>query len=389
MTEKESAFLREHIWNDFCERERKNQKRIEETKNQVMPFGEVKMRYGISVNGSPEKNGYPLYIALHGGGHSDTPDINDSQWEHMKIYYRDSVKNGVYVACRGVRDTWDTHANPESFPLYDELISNMVLFNNVDPNRVYIMGFSAGGDGVYITTPKMADRFAAANMSAGCPNNVKLDNLRNMAFIIQAGERDYFFRRNELIAEYDEYLDRLSAQYGGYYHEANIHFDKAHNFRDNDSSFTPRAVIKNNAAWLRDGDREYIEKDVNAVTFLSKQVRNPYPDRVVWNLSQRAPLRKTDTFYWLGADKNVNEGELVVSYSSEKCKITIEKATAKEFSVYYNEKMFAKEPEIIIDSENVSVVKTDYRPEEIALETCGKNCDPNYIFTGRIDFEVK
>ncbi|MBQ2881179.1 MAG: hypothetical protein IJE40_02820, partial [Clostridia bacterium] len=161
MTEKELANLRESVWNDFCEREKKNPKRLEEIEKNEMPFGEVTMRYGMSVMGEPDENGYPLYIALHGGGHSDTPDMNNSQWEHMKVYYRDGVKNGIYVACRGVRDTWNAHANPESYPLYDELISNMVLFNNVDPNRVYIMGFSCGGDGVYMVTPSMADRFAA------------------------------------------------------------------------------------------------------------------------------------------------------------------------------------------------------------------------------------
>ena len=389
MTEQQSAFLREHVWSDFCERERKNKKRTEEIEAMEMPYGEVKMRYGMSVNGEPDENGYPLYIALHGGGHSDTPDINNSQWEHMKIYYRDSVKNGIYVACRGVRDTWDTHANPESFPLYDELILNMILFKGVDPNRVYIMGFSAGGDGVYLTTPRMADRFAAANMSAGCPNGTRLGNLRNMAFIIQAGERDYFFRRNELIAEYDEYLNDLSKQYGGYIHEANIHFDKAHNFRDNDSSFTPRAVIKDNASWLSEGNREYIEKDVNAVTFLSKHVRNPYPDRVVWNIAQRSTLRKTDCFYWLGADKSVKEGEIVASYDRCKNELVIEKSTAPEFSVYYNEKMFTAEPKVVIKADNVVLCDSSYKPEEIALETCEKNCDPNYIFTGRIDFSAR
>jgi poly(3-hydroxybutyrate) depolymerase len=35
----------------------------------------------------------------------------------------------------------------ESYPLYDRLITNMVLFEGVDPERVYLLGFSAGGDG--------------------------------------------------------------------------------------------------------------------------------------------------------------------------------------------------------------------------------------------------
>ena len=86
-----------------------------------MEFGDVTMKYGMQIKGDPDENGYPLYIALHGGGGSDTPDLNDSQWMQMATYYGKNVKQGIYINPRGVRDTWDTHANPESFPLYDRL----------------------------------------------------------------------------------------------------------------------------------------------------------------------------------------------------------------------------------------------------------------------------
>lgn len=72
------------------------------------------MKYTVSVIGEPEENGYPVYIALHGGGGAPR-ELNDSQWEHMQIYYRDSVKCGICVAPRGVRDTWNTHFNDESY----------------------------------------------------------------------------------------------------------------------------------------------------------------------------------------------------------------------------------------------------------------------------------
>ena len=144
-----------------------------------MNFGDVSMRIGVFVVGEKPEGGYPLYIALHGGGADDTPDLNDWQWDIMKDYYRYCLDCGVYVAARGVRDTWDTHFNPESYPLYDRLISYMILSYDVNPNKVYIEGFSAGGDGVYAITSRMADRFAAANMSSGHPNYVSLDNLYN------------------------------------------------------------------------------------------------------------------------------------------------------------------------------------------------------------------
>lgn len=66
------------------------------------------------------------------------------------------------------------------------LIENMVLFENVNPNRVYVIGYSAGGDGIYQIGPRMADRWAGAAMIAGHPNGAPADNLRNTAFTLQS-----------------------------------------------------------------------------------------------------------------------------------------------------------------------------------------------------------
>lgn len=153
-----------------------------------------KMQYMMTVIGDPDENGkYPLYITLHGGGGGEGADeTNDEQWRQMFWYYRSSVKNGIYVTCRGIEDTWNTLFVEDSFPLYDRLIEDMILLKNADPNRVYLLGFSAGGDGVYAITPRMADRFAAVNMSSGHPNGVCLINAANVPFEIQAGVRDFY-----------------------------------------------------------------------------------------------------------------------------------------------------------------------------------------------------
>ena len=181
-----------------------------------MKYGEVTMRYGLSVIGEPGENGYPLYVAMHGGGFGETPDMNNRQWGHMAVYYKDSVKSGVYVNPRGVRDTWDTHGNPESFPLYDRLVENMIVFYNVDPNKVYFLGFSAGGDGVYIVSPRMADRLAATHMSAGHHNGTSVWNLRNTPIQLQVGINDKAFDRHKVTVEYQKKMDEMEKKYGGY-----------------------------------------------------------------------------------------------------------------------------------------------------------------------------
>ena len=230
--------LREQLWAQYCEREKQDEVRIAEDENRAISFGGVTMKYGMKIVGEPDENGlYPLYIALHGGGSDETGKINDDQWRQMASYYLGEVKSGVYVNPRAVRDTWDCHSNPESFPLYDRLIENMILFQNVDPNRVYLLGFSAGGDGVYQITPRMTDRLAAANMSAGHPNGINLENLYNMPLQLQVGINDVSYDRNRMTAQYDSLLNKLQNKYGGgYLHRTNIHVDRAHNFADYDAA---------------------------------------------------------------------------------------------------------------------------------------------------------
>ena len=127
--------VRELLWEEYLAEIREDETRKSEVDNRVMAYGEVSMKYGMQIKGDPDEQGYPLYIALHGGGASDTPEINNQQWTQMALYYNKNVKNGIYINPRGVRDTWDTHGNPESYPLYDRLIENMIAFYDVDPNR--------------------------------------------------------------------------------------------------------------------------------------------------------------------------------------------------------------------------------------------------------------
>ena len=80
------------------------------------------MHYTLEVIGEPDENGlYPLYITLHGGGEAPAED-NNEQWLAMSQYYRGSVENGIYVACRGMEDVWNLHFLDETYPMYDRLI---------------------------------------------------------------------------------------------------------------------------------------------------------------------------------------------------------------------------------------------------------------------------
>ena len=375
---------RAKIWEDYLAEIRADETRKAEVENLVMEYGEVSMKYGLQEKGTADENGYPLYIALHGGGSSDTPDMNDSQWSQMAMYYNKKVKNGIYVNPRGVRDTWDTHGNLESYPLYDRLIENMIAFYNVDPNRVYLLGFSAGGDGVYMITPRMTDRFAAANMSAGHPNGVNFTNLYNMPIQLQVGMLDTAYNRHTATAEYDAVLHSLAQTYGGAYdHSTLIHVQYAHNFYDNKS--LKQEVIADPAAWLATGDTTSVEANPCAIDYLDQYTREALPERVIWDLTTRAELREVDSFYWLSAGKEVNEGVVVASYNKKENSITIEENTANgPVTVLISNDMLDVFAPITVHTPSETYEVTVTPDYELLKSTTYERGDKNYQFVGSI-----
>ena len=332
------------------------------------------MHYTAEVIGEPDANGlYPLYIALHGGG-GGPAEGNNEQWIMMTGYYRETIASGIYVACRGMEDTWNTHFLDASYPMYDRLIEDMVALKNADPNRVYLLGFSAGGDGVYAIAPRMADRFAAVNMSSGHPNGVSLLNAANLPFEIQVGIRDYYSEeamRSVRGAEFEGTLRAYHEKYGfGYPHRVLVHVPYGHNFNDSadpdgtdavltdPEAFARRAVdedwlsmflaVQEEACGAADvsslsyayGDdaldaplRELITQglgmetdsrvDTNAVAYVSGFVRDPHPERLVWDLSTRAKSRRDTGFYWLRADFSVDRGIIEASFDAETNTVTV------------------------------------------------------------------
>lgn len=377
---------RKYIWHEYLNQVKNDKTRIEEVENRSMTFDDATMKYGFFVKGEPDESGYPLFIALHGGGQSDTPDLNDSQWVHMTTYYQNSVEHGIYVNPRGVRDTWDCHFNPESYPLYDRLIENMIAFYDVDPNRVYLTGFSAGGDGVYAIVSKMPDRFASANMSAGHPNGLPLWNLYNMPLQLQVGENDTAYERNTVTAQYGKLLDEYQAELGGgYIHNTYVHQGQGHNFRDN--SVENQTVMADSAAWLDSGDSSVTETDTNAIRLIEQYVRNPLPERVVWDLSQRAEKRTGESFYWLQADSRIMEGKIIVSYDKETNSINVEECSITgEVTFLLNNDMLDLFAPITVNTpagSNTITVTPDY---DLLYETTMERGDCNYQFAAKITF---
>ena len=232
----------------------------------VVMQGNNRMPLFWTVYGQEPADGRSLWISLHGGG-GTTAEVNNGQWRNQQFLY--TPDEGVYVAPRAPWDAWDMWFQEPIDSMYLQLIRAMVSHYNVNPDKVYILGYSAGGDGIWRLAPRMADHWAAASMMAGHPGDVSLVSLRNLPFMIWMGGKDEAYNRNRMAAVRGAELDSLQRQDSeGYIHQTHILADKAH--------------------WM---DRE----DRAALPWMARYRRNPWPRRLVWQ--QEEVLKQH--FYWV------------------------------------------------------------------------------------------
>jgi dienelactone hydrolase len=203
---------------------------------------------------------------MHGGGGAP-PQVNDQQWQNQIRLYEPA--EGIYVAPRAPTDTWNLWHEGHIDPLFQRLIEDHVALRGVNPDKIYLMGYSAGGDGVWQLGPRMADRFAAAAMMAGHPNEAQLLGLRNLPFAIFMGGADAAYNRNKIaVAKSAEMAVLEKSDPGGYVHLSRIYEGLPH--------------------WMN-------RKDAEGVPWMAKFTRNPWPKKIVWLQDDITH----DRFYWL------------------------------------------------------------------------------------------
>jgi poly(3-hydroxybutyrate) depolymerase len=277
LSREEAAAVHARLWEAYAARHREEAARI--LSEGVITQGELRMPLWFKVYGEKPADGRSLYISMHGGGGAPEA-VNTQQWHNQKGLYQPA--EGVYVAPRAPTDTWDLWHQAHIDPMFDQLIRAMVLTQEVNPDRVYILGYSAGGDGVFQLAPRMADRLAAAAMMAGHPNETKPDGLRNLPFALHMGERDAAYNRNGVAREWKQLLAELAAKDpGAYPHTVELHTGKGH--------------------WM---DRQ----DAAALPWMAQYRRKLRPDRIVWLQDDVTHER----FYWLATARPKERARVVV-----------------------------------------------------------------------------
>ncbi|MDR0836499.1 MAG: alpha/beta hydrolase [Tannerella sp.] len=310
--------------------------------NYVMPFD-------YKIFGEEPADGRSLYISMHGGGKSPAA-VNDRQWKNQIGLY--TPKEGVYLAPRSAVNDWNMWFQPHVDSLFDKIIRTAIVELNVNPNKVYVMGYSAGGDGAYRMAPRMADRWAAASMMAGHPGDVSPVNLRNTPFMIWMGEKDRAYDRNLLAPKFGQWLDGLQQEDPkGYIHETHIVEGKGH--------------------WMD-------HADTLAVPWMAQYVRNPYPLKVVWR-QDNAPH---ETFYWLSVriEEAKKENTVIVERSNNT--FTILQNDYHTLTIGVNDTMidFSKPVKIIVNGKVIFNKKLTRKIKTI-FDSLEKRKDPSLVFS--------
>ena len=274
--------------------------------NQHLIIGSKIMPFWYTTYGNKPADGYSLFISLHGGGNAPA-QLNTSQWENQKQLYQ--PQNSVYLAPRAPYDDWDMWFKPDLDQFYAALIQMCVAYLDVNPDKIYLMGYSAGGDGVWRMAPRMADTWAGASMMAGHPGDVSLLNLRNTPFMVWCGALDAAYNRNSECAQRGIELDSLhTADPNGYIHETHIVEGKPH--------------------WM---DLE----DAAALPWLQQYQRNPYPTQIVWQQEEVTHPH----FYWLTAPEDQLQRGKIVRLSLKGNTVTISQCDYTQLTLHFNDQM--------------------------------------------------
>lgn len=323
----------------------------------VARSGEYTSPYTVKQVGTRPAKGWPLFIAMHGGGGAPK-ELNDSQWRHMQIYYKEHPEAGgyLYLALRAPNDTWNGFYDDYVYPLIDNLILQFRLFGDIDPDKVFIMGYSHGGYGAYAIGPKMPDRFAAIHASAAAATDgeTTAKTLRTTPFTVMVGELDTMYGRYERNQKFKAEMERL---------------------RGGRTDIYPGSVtiVKGNGhSGLPDRDK---------ITDLYPAVRNPVPREVTWLMTDSV----VRDFFWLRAEQPSKQAEILASCRDNRFVVTANE-TVTGATVLMDTRLVDFSKPVSVEL-NGSTTQLQLKPSLKTLcETLARRGDPAYAFSA--EFKV-
>lgn len=341
------------IWGGL--KKEQSTERKKELEAKVVRAAGMEMKYLEKSFGEAASGERSLYISMHGGGGAP-PKVNDQQWQNQIRLY--APKEGIVVAPRAPSDNWNLWHESHVDALFDRLIGNFVSERGVNPDQVYLMGYSAGGDGVYQLAPRMADRFASASMMAGHPNDASPLGLRNLPFMIFMGGKDGAYDRNKIAAKWGQKLDQLQKDDpGGYEHKVTIYEGLGH--------------------WMNG-------KDAEALLWMAKHTRNTWPKKLVWHQSGRTH----DRFYWLAVPEGVaKRGQTVrAEVSGQNIEVTVE--GLNQLTLRLSDELLDLDQPIVVTVNGAEKFQGKVeRSGEMIRDSLSERADPSSVAFGVVELK--
>jgi predicted esterase len=338
-----TAPIHEALKNDYQERQVRFQ-------NYTSP-------YTVKLVGLKPQNGWPLFIAMHGGG-GTAKEVNDSQWQIMQRYYHDQPTVGgyIYVALRAPNDTWNGFYDDYVYPLVDNLIRQFRLLGEVDPNKVFIMGYSHGGYGAFAIGPKMPDHFAAIHASAAAPTDgeTSAKTLRTTPFAYMIGENDTAYDRIKRCRAFDEIIQKL---------------------RGGRTDIYP-VTMEYQAGFGHGGlpDKEKIKDMYPAV-------RNPVPAELTWEITDSV-IRN---FFWLKVPKPAKKQEIDATCRNNR--IAVNSPNVSAATVLLDGRLVDFKKPVIIEVNGRSSTHKLQPSLTTLCQTLLERGDPDLAFTAKVNLD--
>ena len=354
LTKLETLNVKDELWDAHAARIRTE--RAAEMEARVLTHGEHEMPFWYTTYGDAPDGEKSFIISMHGGGGAPAA-VNDQQYENQKRLYKPA--EGIYLAPRAPTNTWNLWHQGHIDLLFDRLIENMIVFEGVNPDRVYLTGYSAGGDGVWRLAPRMADRWAASAMMAGHPGGVSLENLRNSPFTIHMGGKDSAYNRNGEARKYKQVLAKLhEADPEGYDHWVEIYEDKGH--------------------WM---DRE----DAAAIPWMLERTRELRPKKVVWRVDGKAPHRS----YWLSQETPQGGSRVVVELKDQVIHV-VECENTEQLSFRLDDSMIdLDQPVKVMRGDTCFYEGVVPRRRSVLAKTLAERGDPVGMFSAELTVNFK
>ena len=347
------------------------------------------MNYYWGAKGdSVPAGGYPLFIYMHGSGPRSqewaTGLVLASRFDDApSAYFIPQIPNeGEYYRW------W--HKSKQY--AWEKLLRQSLASGEIDPDRVYMFGISEGAYGSQRLASFYADYIAGAGpMAGGEPlKNAPAENLRNTAFSLLTGDRDFGFYRDKLTRYTKQALDSLSALHPGEY-EHNVQLIPGRGHAIDYSSTTP---------WL------------------GKHARNPYPKHVSWE-NFEMDGRYRDGFYNLYVNERSNRDEssrtryelniegntvnldaMVVTYTATEIdprwgialdfKREYAPATSGSVTIYLNDSLVDLSKPVVINVNGKRAFRGKLKPSvENIVNSCARYYDPARLYPVAVTVDIR